>query len=147
MSKEESNRRKNIERGKKIQGRLLSVAHSAAKQKTKKALEKLLWLLMWELWSAKGSPLYVYFLKRSICCWFAWKRNREAFFSSYAILHGTSGSIAAVLWLNEEEGGKGRQINGRREGERGRRARKAVRGLFLLIVAAEVVGVSGFISA
>lgn len=103
-------------------------------------------LVMWEIWSAKGSPLYVYLLKRSICCGFACKRNREACFSSDAILHWTGGSIAAALYLNEEEGGRGRQR--KMDGwEEGRRARKAVRGFFLVIVAAEVASVSGFISA
>lgn len=52
-------------------------------------------------------------LKRSICCGFAWKRDREAFFSSCAILHGTCGSISA-LSLNEKE-------EGRMEGEEDRR--------------------------
>lgn len=45
------------------------------------------------------------------------------------------------------KGGEGRWADGRREGARGREAWKAVRGVVVLIVAADKAGVSGFISA
>lgn len=75
-------------------------AHSGTKQnRLGRNSSPVFWLVMWEICSEKGSPLYVHHLKRSICCGFGWKRNREAFFffSSYAILHGTGGSIGAAL--------------------------------------------------
>lgn len=100
------------------------MAHSAAKQKTKKVVGKLIFsLLVGNVGNLKCKRLSTVCisLKRSICCGFAWRRKGEAFFSCYAILHGTGGSIAAVLWLNEQEGGGGRQkkMDGWKEGTKG----------------------------
>lgn len=61
--------------------------------------------------------------------------------------HGAGGSITIVLQLNEGKRGEGRWADGRREGARGRRPPKAVKGFVLLIVAADEASVSGFISA
>lgn len=60
--------------------------------------------------------------------------------------------VALVLYCSlmrrrGAERGDGRWADGRREGARGRGARKAVRGIVLLIVAADKASVSGFISA
>lgn len=67
-----------------------------------------------------------------------------------AFLHGTGGSIAAALYLNEEEGDRERQR--KMDGWEGQRRSKGGHerqcgGVVLLIVAAEVASVSDFISA
>lgn len=148
--------------GKITQGQQPSVAHSAAKQKNKKRQRGgnsslVFRLIMWEIWSAKGSPLYVYLLKRSICCGFACKRNGEAFFFLPPMPFCTGPVGASLLCCSlmrrrRREGGQrggkkedGRMGGGKEEGEGGHERLRE--GFVLLIVAAEVASVSGFISA
>lgn len=79
-------------------------------------------------------------LKAGICC-----RNREVVL---VCEHGAGGSFLLLCrGLMRGREAKEDWADGRREGARGRRPPKAVKGFVLVIVAANEASASGFISA
>lgn len=123
------------------------MAHSAAKQKTKEVVGKLISSLLvgnvGNLECKRLSTVCISLEKKHLLQACLEKKGGRHFLVPMPFCLGPVGAsllFCSLMRRRGAEGGEGRWTDGRR-------ARKAARGFVLLIVAAEVARVSGFISA